>query len=75
MAQWVKDLALSLLWAWLLLWHGFNSLAWKLPSAAGALGKKRSSHCGSAVMNSTSIHENTGSIPGLAKWAKDLALP
>ena len=24
MAQWVKDLALSLLWHWLLQWHGFN---------------------------------------------------
>ena len=34
--------------------------------------KTRSSHCGSAVMNPTSIHENAGSIPGLAQW--DLAL-
>ena len=24
MAQWVKDLALSLLWLWLLLWLGFD---------------------------------------------------
>ena len=24
-AWWVKDLVLSLLWLWLLLWHGFNS--------------------------------------------------
>ena len=23
-AQWVKDLALSLLWLWLLLWHKFS---------------------------------------------------
>ena len=27
-----------------------------------------SSHCGSAVMNLISIHEDTGSIPDLAQW-------
>ena len=35
----------------------------------------RSSHCGSAVMNPDSIHEDVGSIPGLAQWVKDLVLP
>ena len=35
----------------------------------------RSSHYGSAVMNPIIIHEDWGSIPGLAQWVKDLVLP
>ena len=37
--------------------------------------QRRSFHCGSAVISPTSIHKDAGSIPGLAQWVRDLALP
>ena len=33
--------------------------------------KQTSSHCGAVERNLTSIHEDVGSIPGLALWVKD----
>ena len=35
----------------------------------------RSSHHDSAVTNLSSKYEDTGLIPGLAQWVKDLVLP
>ena len=35
----------------------------------------QSSHCGTAEVNLIRNHEVEGSIPGLARWVKDLVLP
>ena len=35
---------------------------------------KRNFHCGAAEMNPTSIHDDVGSIPGLAQCDGDMVL-
>ena len=37
-------------------------------------GKNWSAHCGSVVMNPTSIHEDVASIPGLIQWVNPALL-
>ena len=56
-------------------WQSWEHMTCTTLDATVPLENSWSSHRGSAETNLTLIHEHGGSIPGLAQWVKDLALP
>ena len=53
-------------------WHLHTCLSGAFDHIQTLKHRFGSSHHGSAETNPTSIHEDTGLIPGLAQWVKDL---
>ena len=75
--QWVYGSSVAELWCSLQLWFRFDPWPENFFTLWGSQKRKKiigSCYHGPSEMNLTSIHEDTGLIPDLVQWVKDLAL-